>query len=152
MGLQPGAAPQGCHPHTHSPRRCYQALASAWFPFLLSYAHASSPCPWGYFSPMQRHLLFPLPSSSPLAARLYTVSESQEPLDFGLVFFLLALDALKSGGNSRLSEGWLAKTYRTPEHGCSEEVCYHLSSRLLCLKITRCVIWRFQSSLTSFPG
>lgn len=90
VGLQPGSAPRGCDPYIHSlDRRCYQVLASS---FVIPHVHG------------QRHLLFRLLSSSSLSIispcnwSLQGLSKP-EPLDFGLVIYLLALDALKSGGN-----------------------------------------------------
>lgn len=57
------------------------------------------PAPMGAFQPDAG--AFAVPPAiliSPCSQALHGLSKS-EPLDFGLVFFLLALDALKSGGN-----------------------------------------------------
>lgn len=82
------------------------------------------PCPQGYFSPMGLYrphadaFTVPLLSSSP-SSIIFPCSwalqclSKPEPLDFGLVIYLLALDALKSGGNSCLSGVLLAKPYST---------------------------------------
>lgn len=103
-------APEGWDLSSHSLNRSYQALVSGWSPSLLSYARASFPVSISGHCRAICHSLAIL--ISPCSQALHGLSKP-EPLDFGLVFFLLALDALESGGNSHSSEISLAETSST---------------------------------------
>lgn len=68
------------------------------------------PTPVGVFQPNAE--AFAIPPAILVTPCSQSLSGSKpQPLDFGLVFVLLALDAVKSDRNCRLSEVLLAKTY-----------------------------------------
>lgn len=73
-------------------------------------------------------------------------------LDFDLVFFLLSSDALKSGGNSHLSDVLLAKTHSTSRAQLLRGGFLPLIFSPPLLEDREMQIWQFQSSLASFPS